>query len=129
MKSRYIIGAVVAIILATVGWFALESSSIEYADLERAELLQSTVQVVGTWAKDEGSDYDSEANIFRFTLEDENGRRVPVELNGAKPNNFEIAVSVVVKGRIENGTMKASHVLTKCPSKYDGESPMELKNS
>jgi cytochrome c-type biogenesis protein CcmE len=129
MKPRYIIGSIVAIILATVGWFALESSSVEYANLERAEKLQSTVQVVGTWVKEKGMDYDNKNDIFSFTLEDEDGKRVPVELRGAKPNNFEIAISVVVKGRIENGTMKASHVLTKCPSKYDGEAPDLMKKS
>jgi cytochrome c-type biogenesis protein CcmE len=46
---------------------------------------------------------------------------IPVELIGAKPNNFEAAVSVVVKGRIDDGVLKASNVLTKCPSKYEGQ--------
>lgn len=121
MKSRYLIAGVIAVALAVVGYFALDSSSVEYADVERAERLGKTVQVVGTWVKEEGSSYDNQSNIFRFTMKDEKGRRIPVELNGAKPNNFEIAVSVVVKGRIENGVMKASNVLTKCPSKYEGQ--------
>lgn len=121
MKPRYLIAGVIAAALAVVGYFALDSSSVEYADVERAERLGKTVQVVGTWVKEEGSSYDNRSNIFRFTMKDEKGRRIPVELNGAKPNNFEIAVSVVVKGRIENGVMKASNVLTKCPSKYEGQ--------
>lgn len=121
MKPRYLIAGVIAVALAVVGYFALDSSSVEYADVERAERLGKTVQVVGTWVKEEGSSYDNQSNIFRFTMKDEKGRRIPVELNGAKPNNFEIAVSVVVKGRIENGVMKASNVLTKCPSKYEGQ--------
>lgn len=121
MKPRYLIAGVIAAALAVVGYLALDSSSVEYADVERAERLGKTVQVVGTWVKEEGSSYDNQSNIFRFTMKDEKGRRIPVELNGAKPNNFEIAVSVVVKGRIENGVMKASNVLTKCPSKYEGQ--------
>ncbi len=121
MKPRYIIGGIIAVALAVVGYMALDTSSVEYADIDRAERLGKTVQVVGTWVKEEGSSYDNQANIFRFTMKDEHGRRIPVELNGAKPNNFEIAVSVVVKGRIDNGVMKASNVLTKCPSKYEGQ--------
>ena len=121
MRTRYIIGAVVAIILVVIGYFALETSSIEYADIDRAEKLGKTVQVVGTWVKEDGANYDRQSDVFTFTLEDEHGKRIPVELHGAKPNNFEIAVSLVVKGRIENGKMHASHVLTKCPSKYEGQ--------
>jgi len=120
MKTRYIIGIIVGIALAVVGYFALESSTVQYTDLSRAEKLGKTVQVVGTWVKDEGSSYDAPSNTFRFTLRDEQGKQIPVELNGAKPNNFEIAVSVVVKGKVEQGVMKASNVLTKCPSKYEG---------
>jgi len=121
MKPRYLIGGVVAIVLAVAAWFSLDSSSIEYANLERAEQLGSTVQVVGTWVKDQGQSYDAQADVFRFTMADEEGRQIPVVLHGAKPNNFEIAVSLVVKGRVENGTLHASNVLTKCPSKYEGQ--------
>lgn len=121
MKPRYIIGAIVATVLAVAAWFALDSSSIEYANLQRAEQLGSTVQVVGTWVKEQGQSYDAQADIFRFTMADEEGQQIPVILHGAKPNNFEIAVSVVVKGRVENGTLHASSVLTKCPSKYEGQ--------
>lgn len=121
MKPRYIIGAIVATVLAVAAWVALDSSSIEYANLERAEQLGSTVQVVGTWVKEQGQSYDAQSDIFRFTMADEEGQQIPVILHGAKPNNFEIAVSIVVKGRVENGTLHASSVLTKCPSKYEGQ--------
>lgn len=128
MKPRYIISGIVALALAIAGFFALQSSSIEYASVEKAERLGKTVQVVGHWVKENGSTYDKDANIFRFTMKDEQGKTIPVELAGSKPNNFEIAVSVVVKGRIENGTMKATNVLTKCPSKYEGQ-PAQTKAS
>jgi cytochrome c-type biogenesis protein CcmE len=99
----------------------LGSSSIEYTSVQRAEQLGKTVQIVGTWVKEQGSSYDPQTNVFRFTMKDESGASVPVELQGAKPNNFEIAVSVVAKGHMDNGTFKASMVLTKCPSKYEGQ--------
>lgn len=119
--KKVIIGGITIAVLAYIGFSALGSSSIEYTSIQKAEQLGKTVQIVGTWVKDGGSKYDAQANIFRFSLRDENGKVVPVELNGAKPNNFEIAVSVVAKGRMENGVFKASMVLTKCPSKYEGQ--------
>lgn len=119
--KKALIGGVAIAVLAYIGFTALGSSSIEYTSIQRAEQLGKTVQIVGTWAKDDGSSYDAQSNIFRFSLRDEKGKVVPVELSGAKPNNFEIAVSLVAKGRMENGVFKASMVLTKCPSKYDGQ--------
>ena len=121
MKPRYIIAAIIVVALAAAAWFALDASSIEYADIERAERLGKTVQVVGSWIKEDGMKYDETANTFSFAMKDEHGKRVPVVLNGAKPNNFEMATSIVVKGRMENGTFQASHILTKCPSKYEGQ--------
>ncbi|MBI2794135.1 MAG: cytochrome c maturation protein CcmE [Ignavibacteria bacterium] len=121
MKVRYLIGIGAVAILFVIGYFALVSSTVQYADLDRAERLGKTVQVVGTWVSEKGSSYDAQSNTFRFVLQDEKGRRIPVELNGAKPNNFEIAVSVVVKGQVDNGVLKASNILTKCPSKYEAQ--------
>jgi cytochrome c-type biogenesis protein CcmE len=46
---------------------------------------------------------------------------MPVVLHGAKPNNFELAVSVVATGTVRHGALEASNVLTKCPSKYEGK--------
>lgn len=120
MKPRYLIGLVLIIAIAILSFMMLDESSIEYADLDRAERLGKTVQVVGTWVKEDGSTYDATANLFTFHMRDERGKRIKVELEGAKPNNFEIATSIVVKGRIDGSTLKASNVLTKCPSKYEG---------
>lgn len=121
MKQRYLFGALVIVMLTLIGWFALAGSTVEYVNVDKAERLGSTVQIVGTWVKEDGSSYDQQNDIFKFTMKDEDGKKIPVELNGPKPNNFEIAVSIVVKGRVENGTLKAQNVLTKCPSKYEGE--------
>ncbi|MCO6465162.1 MAG: cytochrome c maturation protein CcmE [Bradyrhizobiaceae bacterium] len=120
MNKRYVIGGIVVVALVLIGWYALDNSAIEYTNVDKAEKLGSTVQIVGTWVKDDGSSYDQNQDIFRFTLKDQNGKSIPVELAGSKPNNFEIAVSLVVKGRVENGVLKAQNVLTKCPSKYEG---------
>ena len=46
---------------------------------------------------------------------------LPVIYSGAKPNNFEIATSIVTTGAVENGELHASNILTKCPSKYESD--------
>lgn len=125
---KVLIAGPAIIALAWLGFSALGSSSIEYTNIQRAEQLGKTVQIVGSWVKDKGFTYDQASNVFAFSLKDEQGRIVPVELQGAKPNNFEISVSVVAKGRMDNGVFKASMVLTKCPSKYEGQ-PAELHPS
>ncbi|MBU3741820.1 MAG: cytochrome c maturation protein CcmE [Candidatus Kapabacteria bacterium] len=128
MKPRYLIGLVLIIVIAALSFMMLDESSIEYADLDRAARLGKTVQVVGTWVKEDGSSYDAASNLFSFRMKDEQGKQIDVVLEGAKPNNFEIATSIVVKGRIEGSTLKASNVLTKCPSKYEGQAS-DLKAS
>jgi cytochrome c-type biogenesis protein CcmE len=118
---KIIITGLVITVFGVLGITSLMSSSVEYTNVERAEKLGKTVQVVGTWVKESGSTYDQHRNTFSFSLRDQQGQVVPVVLAGAKPNNFEIAVSVVAKGRMENGVFQASAVLTKCPSKYEGQ--------
>ena len=44
---------------------------------------------------------------------------IPSVLDGAKPNNFELANAIVIKGRVEGSSFHASEILTKCPSKYE----------
>lgn len=118
---KLIIASLVIVGFAALGVSALMSSSVEYTNVDRAEQLGKTVQIVGTWVKERGMDYDQHRNIFSFSLMDQQGKIVPVVLSGAKPNNFEIAVSVVAKGQMDNGVFRASAVLTKCPSKYEGQ--------
>lgn len=121
MPWKIIIAGLLICGFGVLGITSLLSSSVEYTNVDRAERLGKTVQIVGTWEKDRGSTYDQYANTFSFSLRDQDGRIVPVVLNGAKPNNFEIAISVVAKGRMEGGVFRATSVLTKCPSKYEGQ--------
>ncbi|MFM8771269.1 MAG: cytochrome c maturation protein CcmE [Candidatus Kapaibacterium sp.] len=121
ISIKFIVAAIAIIGFTGLGVSSLVSSSVEYTNVARAEQLGKTVQIVGTWVKEQGADYDQHKNLFSFHLRDQQGKIVPVVLTGAKPNNFEIAVSVVAKGRMESGVFQASSVLTKCPSKYEGQ--------
>jgi cytochrome c-type biogenesis protein CcmE len=120
MKKRYIIGGVIVLVFLAIGGYSFLNSSVEYATLSKAESTGKKVQVTGKCVKDMGSSFDAKSNTFTFFIQDEEKRIARVEYKGAKPNNFDIATSVVAKGRYENGTFHASEVLTKCPSKYEG---------
>lgn len=128
MKTRYIIGGIVVFLFGVIAFISLDSSKIEYTDITAARDSGKKVQVKGVWVKEKGAEYDSQHNRFTFTMRDDNKQETKVVYEGARPNNFEIAESIVVKGRIENGVLQASDILTKCPSKYEGNAE-QIKTS
>lgn len=66
----------------------------------------------------------SDANRFSFYMTDNNGQQKLVVYNNNKPQDFEKSESVVVIGKMQGDTLKASSMLLKCPSKYDeGKKP------
>lgn len=122
MKAKVIVGAVVVVIGIVLGAMNFMESNVEYADFSAAERTHKKVQVKGEWVKEEPTNFDVQSVKFSFFLKDESSRVVKVVLDGAKPNNFELATSVVAKGKFVNGEFHATEVLTKCPSKYEGSS-------
>lgn len=128
MKAKYIVGILAALALVAVAVLLVENKKIEYMNLAKAGESGRRAQIAGTYVKDKGNKYDPTTNIFRFTLRDEKGEEMPVVLEGAKPNNFELATSVVVTGTVEKGEVHASNILTKCPSKYESAG-VDLKSS
>ncbi len=119
MKSRYIVGGIIVFVFIIIGGYSFLNSSVEYKNLSEAETTSKKVQVKGSWVKDMESNYNPSSNTFTFFLKDEQQKVSKVVFTGAKPNNFEIATSVVVKGRYKEGAFHASEILTKCPSKYE----------
>ncbi|MCB2204973.1 cytochrome c maturation protein CcmE [bacterium] len=119
MKKRYLAGGVIIAVFLVIGGLSFLNSSVEYATLSKAETSGKKVQVTGKWVQDMSTHYDTHNNTFTFYMRDEDERIAQVVLDGAKPNNFDIATSVVAKGRYEDGVFHASEVLTKCPSKYE----------
>lgn len=72
-------------------------------------------------------------NVAHFQIEDK-GKMLDVEFRDALPDTFRAGGPVQVDGvYVSNGVMKAEHVLTKCPSKYEagksgGENASGAKN-
>jgi cytochrome c-type biogenesis protein CcmE len=121
MKVKIIVAAVVIVAFVVFGAVSFMDSNVEYTDFAKAEKTSKKVQVKGAWVKEKETQFDSKAGQFIFYMIDDNSREVKVVLDGAKPNNFELATSIVAKGRYKDGYFHANELLTKCPSKYEGD--------
>ena len=121
MKAKIILASIVIVGALVFMTLSFVESNVEYADFQTAMSSQKKVQVKGEWIKDQPSEFDATQNQFIFYMKDDNNQAVQVHLTGAMPNNFEIATSVVVKGRYRDGAFYATECLTKCPSKYEGD--------
>ena len=122
MKAKVIIGGIVVVIGIVLAAMNFLESNVEYADFTTAQKSQKKVQVKGEWVKDQSTSFDAGKVKFSFYMKDDAQRVEKVVLDGAKPNNFELATSVVAKGKFVNGEFHATEILTKCPSKYEGTS-------
>ncbi len=121
MKLKYIIGIVAGLAFAVIAYISFDSTKIEYADFPKAKESGKVVQVIGSWDKSEKYFYDSDKNEFVFKMIDEKGNSTQVFSSGAKPNNFDVAPMVVIKGQYNGERFHAKEILTKCPSKYEGQ--------
>ncbi|MBW7888951.1 MAG: cytochrome c maturation protein CcmE [Bacteroidetes bacterium] len=121
MKGKIIVAGIVIVAALIFGMVSFVESNIEYVDFSKAEHIAKKVQVKGKWNKDKESVFNAEKSQFSFYMVDDNNRECKVVLDGAKPNNFELATEIVVKGKLQDGYFHASEILTKCPSKYEGD--------
>jgi cytochrome c-type biogenesis protein CcmE len=120
MKPKIIAAGIVVVGFIIFGSYSFLESNVEYTDIAGAMKKGKKVQLKGTWNKEKESGFDARSGTFTFYLLDESGRECRVVLEGAAPNNFELATSVVAKGRFTpEGVFRATEVLTKCPSKYE----------
>jgi cytochrome c-type biogenesis protein CcmE len=119
MKVKYIIGAVIIAAFALYSINSFEGSITPYVSIAEAIESGESVQVKGQRVGD--GQFDIEDNLFKFTLEDDDGKKIDVIFDGAKPGNFDQATEVVCQGEFKNGKFHAKNILVKCPSKYQDE--------
>ena len=128
MKGKVIVAGVVIVVGIVLGAVNFLESNVEYSDFGTAERTGKKVQVKGEWMKDMESGFNADRAQFTFYMKDDNQKVVRVVLDGAKPNNFELATSVVAKGTFDGDHFHATEVLTKCPSKYEGDAESVKKS-
>ncbi len=122
MKNKYIFGGIIIVVFLGLMGYLFTQSSIQYQD-DFSIVMNSakTVKATGVWVKEKNYDIDRVNNTFSFYMADDKGTEMKVVFNGTIPNNFESATSVVVTGKYSNGYFHAKDILTKCPSKYEGQ--------
>lgn len=121
MNIKIVIASIIIVAALIFGAVSFVETNVEYTDFQSAMSSNKKVQVKGEWLKEKEYGYDAGKNEFSFFMKDDNKQKMKVVLKGAKPNNFEIATSIVVKGRFRDEYFYASECLTKCPSKYEGD--------
>lgn len=121
MKLKIIIASVIVVAFVVFGSYSFLESNVEYTNIAGARAKHKKVQLKGAWNKEKPSAFDAKKGTFTFYLVDDSGQECRVVLDGAAPNNFELATSVVAKGRYvaDGDYFHATEVLTKCPSKYE----------
>lgn len=120
-KSKTITGITIIIVFLAIGFMSFIDSKIEYVNFNEAKDRMRTVEVKGQWVKGRESKFDGANNTFSFYMVDDFNNEMKVVLDGAKPNNFDVAEAVVAKGKMKDGYFHAKEVLTKCPSKYEAD--------
>ena len=118
-KVKSIIGIIIIVIVIAAIIPTFLQNKIEYVNFAEAKTKNKTVEVQGAWLKDKESKFES--NKFTFYMKDKDSNEMKVVFDGARPNNFEVAEGVVVKGKVKDGVFEASEILTKCPSKYEAK--------
>jgi len=128
-KIKIIIAAVIVVVFVVVGFMSFMDNKIDYASFVEAQKKLKTVEVKGVWQKDKETKYDPDKSTFTFYMKDDANTEMKVILDGAKPNNFDIATMIVAKGKVKDDVFYAKEILTKCPSKYEGKGEDVKKSS
>ena len=127
MKNKYIFGGFIIVVFLGLMIYLFTQSNIQYQDdFTQVVKTDKTVKATGSWVKEKNYSIDKVNKTFSFYMIDVNGNEMKVVYDGTIPNNFETATSVVVTGKYQNGYFHAKDILTKCPSKYEGQ---EVKTS
>jgi cytochrome c-type biogenesis protein CcmE len=120
MKNKYIFGGFIIVLFLGIMAYLFTQSNIKYeSDFINVKSSDKVVKATGSWVKAKNYEMNKEHNTFSFFMKDEKGDEMKVVYEGAMPNNFESATSVVVTGSYRNGYFHAKDILTKCPSKYE----------
>ena len=130
MRNKYLFGGFIIVLFLGFMVYLFTQSNIKYEnDFEKVKSQDKIVKATGSWVKEKSYEIDRQNRIFSFYMTDTQGHEMRVVFNGTMPNNFESAKSVVVTGEYKNGCFQASNILTKCPSKYEGQNIQNVKTS
>lgn len=126
-----IAGVVIFLTIAALIYTALKQSSVYYMTVPELRARGESLKGEGVRASGQvmgGSiSYDKEKLILNFKAF-EKGQPdifINVTYNGIKPDSFKEGVQVIIEGKYnqQENLFKASILLVKCPSRYEGKTP------
>ncbi len=120
MKKIHIIGLIfIAAAIAVLISFLQSTTTYDTVDAALAKQ-GKFVHLMARWDKTKPLEYDAvkDPNFLSFTAVDTLGKSVKVIYHNPKPENFEIAEKLVLKGKYTGSYFDCSSIQTKCPSKY-----------
>ena len=121
MKNKYFFGGFIIVVFVGLMGYLVTQSNIKYENnINKVKTENRTVKATGQLVREKDYTYDNKNRTLTFYLKDEQGNQMKVVFNGAIPNNFKSAQSLVVTGKYQDGYFMANSILTKCPSKYQG---------
>lgn len=120
--SRNHLIALVLIAVSIGAIFSTLGDASTYVTFAEAEKDPGQVYtVIGTLDTSRGMHYAARENLFTFYALDKNGMSREVLYAQPKPQDFERAEEVTMKGYSREGHFYAEEILMKCPSKYNGD--------
>jgi len=126
MKKTHIViiiaVAIVSAILVSTYTSAVDSTTFNVAQLEPGK----QVKIVGELDKTKGIEYNAsvDPNLTTFYVVDKAGKSECVKLTdkSGQPMGLLQSENVTIEGKYaDDGTFHASHLLMKCPSKYNDQ--------
>ncbi|MEE8174057.1 MAG: cytochrome c maturation protein CcmE [Dehalococcoidia bacterium] len=125
-NRKFLIAALVVFLaLAYLGYRGFSGSASYYFTV--SEVVEKGDSVYGQSLRVNGDvvegsvDWKPERLTLSFVMADAGGS-LPVTYKGIAPDTFQAGSEVVVAGKINaDGVLRATEILTKCPSKYEPE--------
>ncbi len=119
MKRNHII-AIIGIAFAVGAILSTLGDASTYVTFGQADNDPGEVYtVIGTLDTNQPMEYDARSHRFTFYAVDKHGDSRQVVYNQPKPQDFERAEEVTMKGKSQGDYFVAEEILMKCPSKYN----------
>jgi len=127
-KSVIILILMIAAAVATIT-VAVGNTSQYVSFNEAKENPNKEYHVVGELIKDKAMEYNpsKDPNYFAFYLRDSLSNECKVVYNNGKPQDFEKSEKIVIIGKMTDNHFEAKSILMKCPSKYNEENSIKIK--
>ncbi|MFB6350558.1 MAG: cytochrome c maturation protein CcmE [Bradymonadaceae bacterium] len=115
--SAAVIGGLVVDGLESETYFFTVDEAVAKAESVQNRQIRVKGKVVG------GSIEGKDGEVGRAFDISEKGKQIRIEYDQALPDTFEEDVRVVATGKLHGKTLKASEIMVKCPSRYEGSPP------